>query len=223
MSIEITPIPTGIANCYLLKSGDNYCLVDTGFAKKRTELLQSLERTGCKPGNLKLVVITHADSDHTGNCNHLRRNYGAQIAMHHAEVETAESGDAFRSRKFKNGISRMISRLILSFVKLKQADRLTPDLIVKDGDDLARFGFDVKIIHLPGHSNGSIGIVTGKGDLFCGDFVMNMNRVAPGFGIFDWKEFRENIDRLRKLDVKKIFPGHGKAFTMESLNGERFR
>jgi glyoxylase-like metal-dependent hydrolase (beta-lactamase superfamily II) len=45
-----------------------------------------------------------------------------------------------------------------------------------DGDDLSSYGINATVLHLPGHSKGSIGILTTNGVLFCGDLFMNLKR-----------------------------------------------
>jgi len=72
MPQEIRTIYFGWVNCYLIKSDTGYILIDTGFSTKRTDLEKKLESAGCQPGNLKLIVITHGDFDHIGNCTYLR-------------------------------------------------------------------------------------------------------------------------------------------------------
>ena len=78
----------------------------------------------------------------------------------------------------------------LRFFKLKKSDRFQPDVCLEDGDDLREYGFDAQVLHLPGHSNGSIGVLTAGGDLFCGDLLRNWGKPAPGFGIFDLVGFK---------------------------------
>jgi len=45
-------------------------------------LENKLTTAGCLPGKLKLVIITHGDFDHTGNCAKLQQKYNCKIAMH---------------------------------------------------------------------------------------------------------------------------------------------
>ena len=61
------PYKLGTVNCYLIETDTGYILIDTGCSNKRTELEKELERAGCKPDNLKLIVLTHGDFDHTSN------------------------------------------------------------------------------------------------------------------------------------------------------------
>jgi len=60
-------------NSYLVKSGDSYILIDTGVSTKRTDFEKELKVAGVKPGNLKLIVLTHGDFDHAGNAAYLRK------------------------------------------------------------------------------------------------------------------------------------------------------
>jgi hypothetical protein len=69
-------------NSYLVKTNNSYVLIDTGYSTNRKELEKQLAESGCTPGNLKLILITHGHFDHTGNCAFLREKYGAPIAMH---------------------------------------------------------------------------------------------------------------------------------------------
>jgi len=73
MSIEIKtislllPYKLGGVNCYLIETDTGYILIDTGGSNRRTDLEKELESAGCQTGNLKLIVLTHGDFDHTGN------------------------------------------------------------------------------------------------------------------------------------------------------------
>jgi glyoxylase-like metal-dependent hydrolase (beta-lactamase superfamily II) len=68
------PFRFGSVNCYLIKTGLGYILIDTGNSNKQAELEKELEGVGCKPGNLKLIILTHGDFDHIGNAVHPTRN-----------------------------------------------------------------------------------------------------------------------------------------------------
>jgi len=74
-------------NCYLIKTDRGFILIDTGISKNRIEVEKELQNEVCEPGDLTLILITHGDSDHTGNCNYLREKYGSKIAMHHGVRE----------------------------------------------------------------------------------------------------------------------------------------
>jgi glyoxylase-like metal-dependent hydrolase (beta-lactamase superfamily II) len=166
---------------------------------------------------LKLIVVTHGDADHVGNCRYLRDKFGARIAMHGDEVEAVTSGNPALNKKIPRSFSGLITTLLLRFFKLRASDRFQPDMILDDGDDLKTYGFDAKVLHLPGHSNGSVGILTADGALFCGDLLRNRRRPAAGFGIFDRAGFDASIKKLEGLAVTTVYPGHGKPFALQTF------
>lgn len=108
-----------------------------------------------------------------------------------------------------------MATMIFSTINLKKSERFKPDLIVEEGYDLSEYGFDARVIHLRGHSLGSIGILTGSGDLFCGDLLVNINRPARNTLIDDPEEYNRSIERLNSLGIRTIYPGHGRPFSME--------
>ncbi|AQX15619.1 hypothetical protein BKM78_06620 [Tessaracoccus sp. T2.5-30] len=56
---------------------------------------------GCGPDDLRLIVLTHGDVDHAGNCAHLRSTHHAPIAIHRHDAEMVRSGDMTAGRTDK--------------------------------------------------------------------------------------------------------------------------
>ena len=98
MSQEIKTISLDGTNCYLVKTDGGYILIDTNFPFQRNKFEKTLEREGCRPGNLKLIVITHGDIDHTGDGAYLREKYKARIAMHEGDTEMCMNDGITRDR-----------------------------------------------------------------------------------------------------------------------------
>ena len=215
MSKGIEVIDVGGVNCYLLEADDGFVLIDTGFIAKRKYLDEVLNKVLNKPGEspkkLKLIMLTHGDSDHAGNCKFLREKYGVKIAMHLEDSVMVEKGDMTWNRKSKpDRISFTFKLFTLVFGSNVAFDSFQPDIYLHDGQDLAEFGLLAKVIHLPGHSKGSIGVLTNAGDLFCGDLIYNF----AGFSYIDnLEDHNESINKLKKLDVSMFFPGHGRPFS----------
>ena len=201
-------------NCYLVETDDSYVMIDTGMPNKRQVIEKEIENAGCHPGELKLIILTHGDLDHTGNAAYFRKKYGTKIAMHHDDVGMAEHGDMFWSRKNPNVIVKVLSN---QFFGLKEIDRFVPDLTIEDGYDFSSFGFQAKVLHLPGHTKGSIEILTCDRDLFCGDLLGNINKPSRFSLIDDSAEAEASIKKLKNLNIKTVYPGHGKPFPMSSL------
>lgn len=208
------PMHISRVNCYLVKTDSEFILIDTGSSNQRAELEQALEAAGCRPGSLRLIVITHGDFDHTGNAAYLRGKFGVPIAMHKDDLGMAEHGDMFWNRKSGNALIRKLAPI---FMKFPKADRFMPDLLVEDGLRLSDFGCDARVLSIPGHSLGSIGILTDDGSLFCGDLLENTDK--PNFNTLmdDPLTARASVDRLKGLAVKMVYPGHGAPFALEMV------
>ena len=215
---EIKPINFGGVNCYLVKTGTGYILIDTGFPSRRAALEKELSSAGCQPGNLKLVILTHGDIDHAGNCAYLREKYSTKIAMHSSDSGMVERGDMSWNRKAKPDKFSIIFRimsLMSFFFRPGKFDIFKPDLTIDEGFNLSEYGFDAEVLHLPGHSKGSLGILTSGGDLFCGDLLYNIFG-KPGIRfIDDLADFNASIEKLKGLKIKTVYPGHGKPFPMD--------
>jgi hydroxyacylglutathione hydrolase len=78
----------------------------------------------------------------------------------------------------RNRPSPLIRSLVGLLFSLPTADRFMPDFFVSQGDRLSEYGFDAEGIELPGHSKGSIGLLTEEGDLFCGDLLANVGHLT---------------------------------------------
>jgi hydroxyacylglutathione hydrolase len=216
ITIITLPLPfrLGSVNCYLIETEAGHVLIDTGCSNRRANLERELETAGCKPGSLKLVVLTHGDFDHAGNAAYLRRKYGAEIAMHYDDAGMVERGNMFWNRRKSNVLIRMIVPILLRFGK---SERLKPDLCLEDGDDLSEYGLDAKVVHIPGHSKGSIGVVTASADLFCGDLLIDGEKPALNSIIDDLAAATASTERLKGLGIEAVYPGHGKPFSMARL------
>jgi glyoxylase-like metal-dependent hydrolase (beta-lactamase superfamily II) len=215
---EIEIINLGGVNCYLVKTGDGFILIDTGVSNRRTDLEKALASAGCKPGNLKLVILTHGDSDHADNCAYLRGKYGTKIALHYDDSGMVERGDMSWNRKAKPDkisiMGRIISFVTPFVVRPGKFDTFKPDFAIDESFDLSEYGFNATVLHLPGHSKGSIGILTAGGDLFCGDLLSNIGKPSCLF-IDDMADFNASVEKLESLGINTVYPGHGKPFPME--------
>lgn len=211
--MEIKTIVLGgfAANCYLLKTDLGFILIDTGRASKRQKLESELANAGCQPGNLNLIVLTHGDFDHTGNCAYLRKKYNSKIAMHEKDAGMVENGDMFWNRQTGNLIARKLVNILF---KIK---RFQPDFYIDESFDLSPYGLNGKVLYLPGHSKGSIGILTANGDLFCGDLFTNTKKPEINSMIDDSADAQRSLAKLKSFTINQVYPGHGKPFAMSSF------
>ncbi len=208
------PLRMGIVNCYLIKTAAGHVLIDTGCSNARKELLAQLEGSGCTPTSLKLVILTHGDFDHIGNAAYLRSAFGARLAMHRDDSGMAERGDMFVNRKKPNLI---IGTLLPLFTGFGASERFTPDVLLDEGCDLSQYGLAAKVVCLPGHSKGSVGILTATGELFCGDLFENTKGPALNSLMDDSTAAKASVAKLEAPKIRTVYPGHGQPFARELL------
>ena len=204
----------GSVNCYLIKADSGFVLIDSGLAGMRKDLVKKLEKLDCVPGSQKLIILTHGDFDHIGNGAFLREKYGANVAMHEADSGMAEYGDMFWNRRKPNILMKGLAKTLF---KLNKSDRFTADFFVDDGFDLSPYGLAAKVIHIPGHSSGSIGVLTADGKCFCGDLFENRFKPALNSIMDDKTEAQTSFEILMRLNINTIYPGHGKPFSLEQI------
>jgi len=85
-------------------------------------------------------------------------------------------------------------------------------LTIDETFDLSIYDLDAQILYIPGHTKGSIGVLTVDGNLFCGDLYMNMIKPDIQFFIDDLTAAKESLNKLKSLTIKTVYPGHGKPF-----------
>jgi hydroxyacylglutathione hydrolase len=202
-------------NCYLIRAEGGFLLIDTGKTGKAHPIEAALEHAGCQPGDLKLIILTHGDFDHCGSAAYLRKQYGGKIAMHDADRGMGERGDMYWNRQPPNALVRALTPLL---ARLPEANRFSPDITLKEGDSLSAYGLDARVIELPGHSKGSIGILTAEGDLFCGDLLANRGKPAVWSIIDNPEEMTASVEKLKEYAIRNVYPGHGNPFPMTAFH-----
>ena len=213
---DIKIIELTFVNAFLVKVNEGFILIDTGLSMHWEKLDNELISAGCLPDKLKLIILTHGDFDHTGNCVKLQEKYKCRIAMHKDDSFMVENGLSLK-RKTRT-LQAMLFSLIRKLFRKKFAfDKFMPDIYLTDGQNLNEYGFNAKVVHIPGHTKGSIGILTGDGDLFAGDTFTNRRKPEVANYIENSLDLENSINRLKKMNIKMIYPGHGKPFEFEQI------
>jgi glyoxylase-like metal-dependent hydrolase (beta-lactamase superfamily II) len=209
-------------NAWLLKSGGRWLLIDSGKPGTVDALFRGIAATGCEIGNIALLLITHAHFDHVGGATRLKREAGVPIAIHKDEADLLRTG-RFEISGGLNALGRtkvflgrhVAPRAMFAF------EPTAPDIIIEGKRRLDDFGFAAAVIHTPGHSQGSISLLTDGGDLFCGDLAITQPltgiwRHMPIYGssIEDIKRsWRMSLD----MGAKHVYPSHGRDFPSYEL------
>ncbi len=215
MGEETQHINLGFVNAYLVKAGDGYILIDTGVGQQWSQLEAGLLQAGALPDHLKLVLITHGDFDHTGNCAELQRKYHVKIAMHPADAGMVKSGTPVKRQAMS-----LLGKLFLQIGGLMGGNfhKFEPDILLENGQELTGYGLAARVLHTPGHTKGSVAVLTVDGRLFSGDTVSNL--MKPGITPFieNWQELQASLKTLKGTNAQMVYPGHGKPFAFEAIN-----
>ncbi|NLE25343.1 MAG: MBL fold metallo-hydrolase [Clostridiaceae bacterium] len=197
-------IKCGLVNCYIVSDGDSGILIDTG---KKDYLDTVVE--ACKPYKIKLIVLTHAHCDHAENVADLSEMLGAPIAMHKDDVNLIESNNN-QSLEAKAFLGKIILSASLKEFSRSKMKAFTPSVFLKDGDDLVEYGISAKVIGLPGHTKGSIGVDVDGKELMVGDALMNMFYPTVAMLYNDEKAMKDSAKKITGLGERIIYFGHGK-------------
>lgn len=202
----------GRCNVYLIEDGDGVTMFDAGG---RT-MVRSVATAAAKLGGLKRIVLGHGHTDHRGTAPSL----GVPVFCHPDEVQDAQGSGGFRYwPQDLNGlpspqrqIHLLLHRAAWDGGPVKIAGT------VKEGDEVASF----KVIDLPGHSPGLIGLWRESDRLaLCTDcfYVIDMwSRSSPphlpdDVYNYDTQQARRSMLKLAALTPAVAWSGHGDAVT----------
>ena len=202
---------TTYVNLYLLVGDERALLIDTGcglFPLK--PLIDNI--VGKK--NL-YVVNTHFHFDHRGSNDEF-----PEIYIHEMEKEVASL--PYDISYIKDSSKEIVNEYRKKKFILSPPPKVNP---LKEGDEFDLGGIKVKIFHTPGHSIGSISLVTNRGELFTGD--------TAHYGTMFLSKKRklhlilESLSKLLKicedLQIEEIYPSHedypvGNELLVELIN-----
>ena len=204
---NIQRIKCGNGNCYIISNGENAVLVDTCREKHREKILNA-----CKQYNIRLLILTHGHLDHVQNAAYLAKELNVPIAMSRADVELIDNNIA-QSLEAESFMGKIVLAFSIKSLSTEKFTQFTPAVFLKEGDTLKPYGINARILDLPGHTNGSIGIdVCGK-YLIVGDALMNMFYPTVSMLYHDKAVMLKSAERISGLGERVIYFGHGKPLS----------
>ena len=201
----IERIQCGNGNCFLIKQNQSAILIDTSRIKYREKIIES-----CQEIDVKLIILTHGHVDHIQNAAFLSKTLNAPIAMHEADSELIRDNmlEPLSARKL---LGKLVLALSLDSFENELIQPFEPDVFLKEGDSLEPYGIDAKVIALPGHTKGSIGIQVGDKDLLVGDALMNLFYPTVSMLYGNREVMLETAKYITAQGEMMIHFGHGKS------------
>jgi glyoxylase-like metal-dependent hydrolase (beta-lactamase superfamily II) len=198
--------PSKVMNVYLIKDGDRVIVFDAGIKA----MTKGIAAAAAVLGPIDRVVLGHGHPDHRGAAPGL----GVPVFCHPDEVADA-TGDGgehyFDFSKLEHGFARVGMPL---FLKSWDGGPVEIAGTVSEGDEIAGF----KVIHLPGHAPGMIGLWRESDRLaLCSDTLYTLDpqtgrkgppRVPHRAFNKDTEQARASIRKLAAMEPATVWPGH---------------
>jgi glyoxylase-like metal-dependent hydrolase (beta-lactamase superfamily II) len=201
-------VPMGMANAFLVESGDELILIDAGFPGKEAAVFGAIRRLGRSPNQLRHLIFTHGHPDHIGSAAAIVRETGARTYMHPLDIAIAEKGGPFRPMTPAPGLVGLLCNLFFH-----PDQRLEPIAIDQPltTDEILPIAGGFEVIHTPGHCAGQVALLWRPGRmLFAGDVGTNLMGLGDPIGFENLEEGRESQRRLATLSFDAAGFGHGK-------------
>lgn len=203
--------PMKMMNVYLIEDDGGVTVFDAGIE----DMSRSLAAAGARLGGIKRVVLGHADADHRGAAPGL----GVPTYCHPDERQAAEASSPFRDYWDLSKLGAHGRFLLSRLIPVWDGGAIAVTDTVEEGGQIAGF----KVVDLPGHSPGLIGLfresdrVALVSDCFYTldpqTAIKGACRVPhPAFNI-DTEQARASIRKLAELEPSVAWAGHANPVT----------
>jgi hydroxyacylglutathione hydrolase len=197
------------AHTYLIGNPDSadLSLVDTGFVGKGSDRLTDLQRAGVDLAHLKRVIMTHTHLDHLGGFLQIVKELpDIELWVHIYEADPLEAGDERTVYGFE-----MLKAMTQSQCGLRDgAFKLKVTRRLEDNEELNLGGQAWKVLHVPGHSVGSIALYDEERSILIPGDVVYGDGAIGRFDLHgaDGSQLSASLERLASLSVSMLLPGH---------------
>lgn len=203
--------PLRTMNVYLLADGGGVTVFDAGISA----MTPAVAKAGARLGGIRRVVLGHADADHRGAAAGLH----APVFCHPADRAAAESPESLRDYWDLSRLDRYGRLIYPRIFYIWDGGALEVAGTVEEGDDVAGF----RVLHLPGHAPGLIGLFRDSDRLaLVSDCFYTLDpqtglkghtRVPhPAFN-FNTEQARDSMRKVAALEPSTAWAGHADPVT----------
>ncbi|MEU7588676.1 MBL fold metallo-hydrolase [Micromonospora sp. NPDC049230] len=209
------------ANLWWLRGDDRDIVVDAGLGvvALREAIPAMFERD-------PMVLLTHAHLDHVGGAAEFtgRAAHPAEAELLAAGVPASLYGAELYDKLGIDAAGQAVPKLMLDRLPgpdydpaTYRVEPVTLHRVLDDGDRVDLGGRALTVLHLPGHTPGSIALLEEvSGALYSGDVVYE-GYLIDDLPNSDVAAYRRSMEFLADLDVSVVHPGHGPSFDRTRL------
>lgn len=191
-------------------SSKDLSLIDPGLVGKGNDKIDSVLKMGIELEDIRRVIMTHTHFDHIGALLEIQKRIPwAELWVHQAEGDPLELGD----ERTVYGME-MFQQICQMQYRIKEGTfKFHVDRKLKGGETLRIGGMKWDVIHIPGHSLGSIGLYHAPEKTLIPGDVIYADHAIGRFDLFgaDGVVLKESLKRLSELDVAILLPGHNRT------------
>lgn len=217
----VVRLGSSMVNWYLVADDSGVTVVDTGLRGFRSQLEPGLQLLGRSLDDVRAVILTHGDYDHTGVGSKLAEERPEiPVYLHPTDEYLVHGG----SKKTEESPLTLLFRpkmygLLVHFMRNGglSGPRIERTVALADGEALDVPGKPM-VVHAPGHTMGHVVFhFPSHRTLFVGDTICTWNPptnergpqlMRPGFNMSNATAL-ESLSRWEGLDADLVLPGHG--------------
>jgi hydroxyacylglutathione hydrolase len=192
-----------------MPEANDYTLVDCGLMQMGSYKLEELGHCGIRLDHVKRIIMTHTHMDHLGCLPELKKAIPhAEVWVHKAEADYLECGDdkiVFGNKMFESMIRSQYA-IPPDFFKIEVTKKL------EGGESFCLGGIEFKVMHLPGHTIGSIGLFNEEyrwlisGDTIYADGAIGRYDLVSA----DPAALKQSLELIESLGVDTLLPCHNR-------------
>jgi hydroxyacylglutathione hydrolase len=199
-------------NAFVVKAGSHgpAAMIDSGPPQASIEsIISALQPVGIEFNNIVCVLHTHGHIDHIGGDRLFRESGRAQLMIHRDDAVFLEDRARSFDRSYtpgKRNVEFHRSRFLAEI-----GPNMTVDHYLEDGEVLELGnGVKLRVIHLPGHTPGSVGFYWEKeAVLVCGDSIPGLSTRGGFLPIVeDLPAYLKTIEKVKRLPLTRLILGH---------------
>ncbi len=174
---------------YVVDGGDEMVLIDSGAGEGYELILDNVRSLGLRPEKLSAVIATHSHIDHIGALSQFREEFNVRVVAHELDMKAIETGVGSGAEYYRVNYQPCKVDVVLS----------------KSRESLRCSRYELNLIHIPGHTPGSIGVYLDAGvRILFGQDVHGPYFLKGS----DTEQARMSLQKLIDLEADILCEGH---------------